>query len=397
MASASLTSRASNASGSARNSATKFWPAIAVVPILIAGPLKAAGETALGGIDLTVLGVALILCTALISFLRYPTYPVRLMLPFLVLSAVVLIEVSRSLPGDYQGVKARDFFLLTGVVVWCLPLLLRSTRDLRGFVIAWYLAGTTVACLVLFIGAAQDLQGRAAIGEATLGPAYLSAAALVAGAAALGEKILSPFVALPGIVCSGIALVTIASRGPLLGAAAGVIVWILLRGVFRGRTIVVLLLVAGVAALGVQRASQTALTRLVLDDPARQELWGIARRAFLQAPYLGLGWGNYSAVSWADYPHNLVMESSAEMGLLGLLAVLGLLLVAAKRVWDARRLSEARVLGGLATVMLVGQQFSADLTNRDFWIALSPCLLLPLLVFRSGSAHPGTPEPIKLS
>lgn len=355
-----------------------FGPVFALLPIIVVGTVKATGFVSIGGVDTTVLSVVFLLAASIVTFVRHPRYPVAQMLPFFLFSLVVLVGVARSDPGDYQGLKARDFFLLTAVVVVCIPVLLRDVRDLRGLVAVWFVGGTLIAALVLVVGAGEDLYGRAGIGEATLGPAYLSAAALVAGGAALGEKVLPFAVALPGMVVCGVALVTIGSRGPMVGAVVGLAAWMLLRGVLRARSLMVLLVVSVVAVLGVRQASEAAVSRFVLGDPARQDLWAIARMTFLESPLLGLGWGDFSTVSWAEYPHNLFLETASELGLVGVLCVLALLAVVGVRVGQSRSAPEARVVAAVAVVMLMGQQFSADLTNRVFWIAIIPCLLLPL-------------------
>ena len=181
-----------------------------------------------------------------------------------------------------------------------------------------------------------------------------------------------------GMALAGIALLSIGSRGPIIGAAVGLVVWVLMRGLLRARTVGVIMVAALVAVVAVDRASDAALSRLVLEDPARRELWSIARRAFVENPF-GLGWGDYATISVIDeYPHNLVLELSSELGLLGLASILVLVVAVCLRAWRSRSQPEVRVVAAIAVVMLVGQQFSSDLTNRLFWIAIVPLLLLPL-------------------
>lgn len=372
----------------------RFWPVFALFPIIVVGQVKATGFVSLGGVDTTVLSVVLLLAITIVTLLRHPRYPVRQMLPYFIFALVVLVGVSMSDPGDYQSQKARDFFLLSGVIVCCIPVLLRDVRDLRGLIAVWFSGGFLVASLVLILGGAADLYGRAGIGEATLGPAYLSAAALVVGGAAVGEKLLPLTVALPGMAVSGIALVTIGSRGPIVGAAVGLVAWILLRGVLRARSLMVLMVVVAVAWAGVRQASEVALSRLTIEDSAREGLWATARMIFIDHPFLGVGWGDYSTVSGLKYPHNLFLEAAAELGVLGLVCILALLVIACARVWRSRSAPEVRVLASVAIVMLVGQQFSSDLTNRLFWAAIIPCLLLPV---RGGSPEAASPTNVRRS
>ena len=198
----------------------------------------------------------------------------------------------------------------------------------------------------------------------------------MAGGAALGEKLLRVTVALPGMAVGGIALIAIGSRGPIIATALGLLAWILMRGVLRARALLVVLAVTGVALIGVNQASSAALSRFVLEDPARRGLWATARVTFLEHPLLGLGFGDFSIVSAftriAQYPHNLFLETASELGVLGLLSLGTLLVVACTRVWRVRSEPEARMVAALAVAMLVGQLFSSDLTNRLFWIAVDP-------------------------
>lgn len=357
----------------------KLWPVLALLPVLLAGRLKAAGLTNLAGVDLTLLSVGLVAAATVATFARRPAYPVGRMIPYLVFVLVVGFGLLGSSPGEYQSLKSRDFFLLTGVIAVCVPVLVRDRRDLRTLGLIWFLGGTLVAVLVLTIGGSAELYGRAGIGDDTLGAAYLSAAALVAGGAALGERLLPVPVALLGMALSGIALMEIGSRGPMLGAAVGLTAWALLRGPLRPSSVLVLAAGSAVAAFGLGRASQAAVSRLVLEDPAREELWRNAGELFLQQPFTGIGWGDYATTSWiANYPHNMFLEAASELGLAGLIAILALVLTAMVRVWASRTAPEVRVLAAVASVILVGQQFSSDLTSRVFWVALIPCLLLPL-------------------
>ena len=372
----------------------RLWPVFAVLPILVVVQVKAAGLLSVGGFDLTLLSVAFLLAVTLITYIRHPRYPVYQMLPFILFSLVVLLGVSMSNPGEYQVDKAREF-LVTAVVVGCLPVLLRDVRDLRGLVAAWFIGGVLTSMLVLTVGGAETLWGRAGIGGATLGPAYMAAASLVAGGAALGERLLPAAVALPGIAVSGVALMTIGSRGPMVAAALGIGTWMLLRGVLRGRSLLILLIVGVAAIVGLRQASDYALSRLDFSDPAREELWATAWTAFMDSPLLGMGWGDYatlSVIAWSQkYPHNIFLEAASELGFLGLIGVLALLLIAGVRVWRSRSTPEVRVLAAVAGAMLAGQQFSTDLPNRVFWIALIPCLLLPV-VLEAPASQPARPS-----
>ncbi len=111
------------------------------------------------------------------------------------------------------------------------------------------------------------------------------------------------------------------------------------------------------------------------EDIARQDLRSSAWLASSDHPILGLGWGDFTTVAAARYPHNAPLEVAAELGLVGLIAFIALLFGAALRTWRSRTTGEVRVLGAVAVAALVGQQFGSDLSNRFFWIAVIPTLL----------------------
>ncbi len=153
----------------------RLWPAAALLPALVAGSVpKPAGILTVLGLDTTVFALGILLIAAARESLRRPHYPLKELLPFLLFAAIVVFGVARSEFGEYQTLKARDFFFVTGVIVACIPLLLRDLRDLRGLAFIWLLAGSVAAGTVLLVGGSDDLYGRAGIGESTLGPAYLA-------------------------------------------------------------------------------------------------------------------------------------------------------------------------------------------------------------------------------
>lgn len=376
-------------------SGARIWPVISLLPVLLAGSvLKPAGIVTVLGVDTTVLSMGLLLAASGLAFLRRPNYPLKEILPFGVFAVVVLVGVAMSDVGEYQAMKARDFFLLTGVIIACIPVLVRDVRDLRGLVFTWLFSGAIAASTVFLVGGSETLYGREGIGETTLGPAYLAAAGLVAGATAWGERQVSWLVAIPIVAVTGIAVVTIGSRGPMLSALAGLAAWAMLRGVFRTRTVIAVIALGGATLLGLRMASEESASRIFLyEDLAREDLWTIARAAFFDSPLLGLGWGDFATVGWAHYPHNAFLEVGTELGIMGILAFVALLLAGLLRTWRARAAGEVRVVGALAVAALVGQQFSGDLTNRAFWIALVPTLLCASLVSDVEPSHKTLAEP----
>ena len=116
-----MAQRADQPDGSRRSEPFRFWPVFALLPIIVVGQVKATGFVSIGGVDTTLLSVAFLLAATSVTFLRYPRYPVQTDASLLPVRLVVLLGVARSDPGEYQVLKARDFFLLTGVVVVLRP------------------------------------------------------------------------------------------------------------------------------------------------------------------------------------------------------------------------------------------------------------------------------------
>ncbi len=334
---------------------------------------------------MTVVAVGILLAATSVEFLRFPHYPLKEMLPYLLLVFVVLLGVGMSNPaGDYQALKMRDFFFLTGAIVACIPVVIRDVRDLRGLVFAWLAGGLIAAGAVLLVGGSETLYGRSGIGESTLGPAYVAAGGLIAAVTAWGERYLDWRSAVPAVALTGPAVMAIGSRGPLLSAVGGIAAWTLMRGLPRRRSALAGAALGVTILLGVREAPDESLSRLFLyEDAARESLWATAWSTFLEHPILGVGWGDFATVSGSEYPHNAMLEVAAELGLLGLAAFIGLLVASALRTWRSRTTGEARVLGAVAMAALIGQQFSSDLTNRNFWIAVVPTLLFASLLRRT--------------
>jgi O-antigen ligase len=161
------------------------------------------------------------------------------------------------------------------------------------------------------------------------------------------------------------------SRGAWLGAAAGVLVVLVLRSrlaaILSG--LAVLLLFTGLllgafspdvvpAPVAERMADIPAYFGLtdVLSQPVTDENfsvlervahWVAAQRMWVQAPWLGVGPGNYAQVypqvrlpQWEDalgHAHNVYLNVAAETGLVGLAAYLALMITALAWVWGQLR------------------------------------------------------------
>jgi O-antigen ligase len=111
-------------------------------------------------------------------------------------------------------------------------------------------------------------------------------------------------------------------------------------------------------------------------DSGRSDILDGAWRLFVEYPVTGAGLDGYYGLighlaGW-EYPHNLVLATAAEGGLIGLLALLGALLAALTAVRAARPLSaDALGFALCALFMLVASMFSGDYYDSRFlWFFL---------------------------
>lgn len=164
------------------------------------------------------------------------------------------------------------------------------------------------------------------------------------------------------------------SRGAWLGAAAGVLVVLVLRSrlaaLLSALGVLLLLTALLLGALSPTIVPAPVAQRLqdipayfgvgdVLSQPVTDENfsvlerlahWAAAQRMWERAPWLGVGPGNYAEVypqvrlpQWEDalgHAHNIYWNVAAETGLAGLAAFLGLMGVMMLSVWRQRRQAE---------------------------------------------------------
>jgi O-antigen ligase len=194
------------------------------------------------------------------------------------------------------------------------------------------------------------------------------------------------FVSVP-LLC--VALMASGSRGPTLALFIGFLLLVGLtlgEGEARKRLLVVGGAVAGAAILvpqlvpggAISRSFSVLLTGSGGGSNGRFGLFGQAWNIFAAHPLLGVGTGGFGAFATDQerYPHNIVLEAAAELGIVGGLLVLGIIFVsfrAAVRVWkregpaDRQRAALALSLLGFA---VVNSMVSGDLAgNGTVWLA----------------------------
>ncbi len=120
--------------------------------------------------------------------------------------------------------------------------------------------------------------------------------------------------------------VSTGSRGPILAAIMSLFITVMLAPGFkryRLRVMSVLALIGiaaipfirGNAAEGAGRISSLLAGEGDTSTEARERLWGSAYRTMGENPFFGIGWGAFSE-RFGTYPHNLVLELTAEAGII---------------------------------------------------------------------------------
>ncbi len=181
------------------------------------------------------------------------------------------------------------------------------------------------------------------------------------------------------------------SRGPVIGmvvALPSVLLWraaspALARRLAAALVAVGALAVVAVIALVPPEATQRSLsifqTTQETGDTSRLILWSEAIHAFssnLTHTLVGIGTGGYAAIATtgAIYPHNIVLEVGAELGVIGVLALAAFVLSVVVRL--LRLLGQGGETAGWAGLVftlfvfsLVNAQFSGDVSyNSSLWL-----------------------------
>jgi O-antigen ligase len=312
------------------------------------------------------------------------------------LAVLLLVRLSASLDPSYGSFKLRLFLaenlilLLAGIVVgsrrgdfWILLVWLVVTAGLTAFVLARGLSAGTLAANV---GGRFTLdQEGSPIGlgrDAARG--ILVAVFLIIAARRPGIRVL----ALGLVPLISVAFIAAGSRGPVLGLAVGLFVLLALSlRDQRARWRVLLVAIAGVfgALLVAQLVPGQDVSRALsvlstsgegVSDNGRNSLWSLAWTLFREHPLLGTGTGSYAFFQRIDlFPHNLFLELGAEVGILGIVAVLLVVVGATAALVRAyRRVPRDRgdvaLVAALLVAAFVNAMVSSDVAgNNGLWLA----------------------------
>jgi O-antigen ligase len=358
------------------------------------GLYKDQSVVASSPVDVTLLlGLLLIvLCAYRWACGRVKSVPLGLAAPLVAISALLVVSLSWTPSPGYGGEKAVKFVTLTLLATLAPFFLVQNERDVRRY-FSWTVVLAMVTAVFTIINPPAD-DGRLTIGSEgnTIGISHvLCTAALILLVGALTDLIVRRGWAVAGAIGLVAVAAAIGSRGPLLSLAFALLatgaVW--LARVPRKLAPVLVAVVAAAAALpfiSLPQDSSQRLARAVRDpvtsfrtDP-RYDTFSEAVTLIEHHPLVGVGTGGFQSVGTLavppeDYPHNMVLEVWAELGLLPLAILLASVVTLLAGLWRGawRHAHDASgrllyVLIGFLLFNLFETLLTGDLNeNRAFW------------------------------
>jgi O-antigen ligase len=314
----------------------------------------------------------------------------------------MLARLGSSSDPAYGGMKLQLFvaqnvaFLIAGIAV------ARRPRELRTFlVLTLGMAGVSTIVLAneLLNGRAQaGVGGRFAL-SSDYNPILFGRDAARAMTIAVFFLLITRvawlrLVSIALLPLLAVSFTAAGSRGPAVGLVLGLLALfaLTLRDPAARRRIT-LVFAAGIAGavLVVQLVPGQNVSRtlfFLLGSPGdassngRSALWGTAWHAFTSHPLFGVGTGSFAGVDPLNlYPHNLLLEMLAELGIVGGLLVLGTIVLGASRLVGTWRTAgqqdrlDAAVVASLLVAAFANAMFSGDVTtNSAVWLALGLAL-----------------------
>jgi O-antigen ligase len=345
-----------------------------IVPaIYLIDPLDALLGTIGINIPMVVIVAVAPLTFVLAAFWAHPARRDRLVMivPLVLLLAFAGLSLGWSSEPEI-GLRKLAVWMLTGFIP-CASILVLASHDEP---VSWpvvAIAALLYAAVLLAIGTTASIYtGRLVFFDAN--PIWVARALFVGALVVL----FGPFRLRWKLLLVPILLVAghqTDSLGPTVGLAAGI--WVgfaeTLRSADRsdrrvqlGWAVLVLTIGVGLAVVfGVIGTAGTYLTSVV-NDPnvtSRALFLDVAFRAFLASPLVGNGIGAFAATGLAEYPHNIVLEIAAEMGIVGLACLLGWVVLAFRGAARSPLLLALLVASGTFAL------FSGSMAgNAEFWL-----------------------------
>ena len=197
-------------------------------------------------------------------------------------------------------------------------------------------------------------------------------------------------VALGAIPVIAVSFFAAGSRGPVIGLLVGLVVLLALTvrdAAARRRVVLVVLGAIAAVALVPQLVPGGDIGRTLsifsgtgegVSSNGRSHLWSLAWSLFTSHPLTGIGTGSFAAFGgiFASYPHNILLEAAAELGVVGLVLVGGVLVFSVAQVARIFRVADgvdrmhAALIAALLASAIVNALLSGDLTvNSTVWLS----------------------------
>ncbi|MPY93480.1 MAG: hypothetical protein GEV08_10565 [Acidimicrobiia bacterium] len=366
-------------------------PQSPVAPVLLALFLTAGAFKSLGPLGALPVDVTLLLALLVATATAHRVLADRFVVPspaagLLLLVAWVPPLLWSSLSG-YSSAKVGALFTLTALAILATPILLRSAADVRSFFHALAAVGVVTAVAALTSsGDHPELYGRlATAGGNTITLGRTTAVALLWMLLLLfrrGCRAPTAVVLLVGVALTAAALVGSGSRGPALGLLVAMTATIVITDRFNApRSLRLLVSLVGATAfawLALAAAPESVVNRFenFTTGTGRPALLADAL-ALVPANPLGVGWGDFgleAGLASAEervYPHNFVVESAVEAGLVGVIAIIVCTGLALHRARARMRLGpEYEALFALLCFTTLNALVSGDLNDNRLWLAL---------------------------
>lgn len=293
--------------------------------------------------------------------------------------------------GDYGVEKFSSFITLTlfSALTACL---IRLPDGLVPLARVWLCAASYLTIATLLGGSA----GRAAaFGSNPIWVSRAIAVGLVFAAWLLWTGKLRFRWAAPLVLLLVAGMFATGSRGPLLGAAVGILVILLTAKMGAARRVFIIIgtLVAAVVLIRLPFVQESRIIGLatgeIAADTSRSLMWSESFRVIGERPE-GVGFGNWMVFTNLPYqyryPHNLFLEVFVEHGvIIGLLfsaLVAGVLIAVLRKI----RTSHAALLAAAwLAAEIVNVSVSGDLNARTFFFALTLAILVTMTDARNTS------------
>ena len=291
---------------------------------------------------------------------------------------LLLAGLPGSLDADY-GLQKVKYYLANNLVCFFGPVLASAAwgkRGLHRFLKGVFLGGLALTAYFWISASYLDLPLNiyAVLDFNPIGLSRLVGVFFLLAVCAGFLPLRAP-VRLALAVAAGCAMVLLDARGPALALVLALLWAGLVHPDPRFRLFPVLsLLVFILLAALVPLYHWMSPHLFSLDDTGRLGFYHAALAVFAQNPLTGAGTGSFAAlapVEGALYPHNLFLETAAELGVLGLALSVALVFAPWGRLALARRRDgDITLAGALLVYCFVNAMVSGDITtNFLLWLA----------------------------